>query len=164
VTESTAPPENAGRLQGGRFVPGVSGNPAGKKPGTRHRVTLLAEKLMADDAEAVVKAVVAAAKNGDMTAARLVLDRIAPPCRGRPVRVDLPPIVGAADLVKALAAVADAMARGSSQPRKPKPLPRSWNTIARPWKPSTWNGVSPRSSKNTTPMSAGGAERPRGQV
>jgi uncharacterized protein with ACT and thioredoxin-like domain len=47
-----------------------------------------------------------------MTAARLVLERIAPPCRGRRVRLDLPPIVGAADLVKALAAVADAMARG----------------------------------------------------
>jgi hypothetical protein len=38
--------------------------------------------------------------------------RIAPPCRGRPVRLDLPPIVSAAHLVKALAAVADAMARG----------------------------------------------------
>jgi hypothetical protein len=47
-----------------------------------------------------------------MTAARLVLDRIAPPCRGRRVRRALPPIVGVADLVKALAAVADAMARG----------------------------------------------------
>ena len=99
-------------MQAGQFAPGCSGNPAGKKPGTRHRATRLAEKLMADDAEAVVKAVVAAAKEGDMTAARLVLDRIAPPCRGRPVRLDLPPIVGAADLVKALAAVADAMARG----------------------------------------------------
>ena len=67
---------------------------------------------MAGDAEAVVRAVIEAAKGGDMTAARLVLDRIAPPCRGRSVRLDLPPIVGAADLVKALAAVADAMARG----------------------------------------------------
>jgi hypothetical protein len=75
------------------------------KPGTRHRATRLAEKLMAGDAEAVVNAVVAAAKDGDMTAARLVLYRIAPPCRGRRVRLDLPPIVGAADLVKALAAV-----------------------------------------------------------
>ena len=99
-------------MQGGQFAPGCSGNPAGMKLGTRHRATRLAEKLMAGDAEAVVKAVVTAAKGGDMTAARLVLDRIAPPCRGRPVRLDLPPIVGAADLVKALAAVADAMARG----------------------------------------------------
>ena len=111
---STGPinPEIAGRIQDGRFVPGVSGNPAGKPPGARARATRLAEKLMAGDAEAVVRAVIEAAKGGDMTAARLVLDRIAPPCRGRPVRLDLPPIVGAADLVKALAAVADAMARG----------------------------------------------------
>jgi hypothetical protein len=52
---------------------------------------------MAGDAEAVVRAVIDVAKGGDMTAARLVLDRIAPPCRGRPVRLDLPPIVCAAD-------------------------------------------------------------------
>jgi hypothetical protein len=94
------------------FTPGVSGNPAGKKPGTRNRTSRVAQKMMADDCEAVVRAVINAAKGGDMTAARLVLDRIAPPCRGRPVRLDLPPIVSAADLVKALAAVADAMARG----------------------------------------------------
>ena len=99
-------------MQGGQFAPGCSGNPAGMKLGTRHRTARLVQRMMSGDAEAVVNAVVTAAKGGDMTAARLVLDRIAPPCRGRPVRVDLPPIVGAADLVKALAAVADAMARG----------------------------------------------------
>jgi hypothetical protein len=105
-------PEIAGRIQGGRFVPGVSGNPAGKPPGARARATRLAEQLMSNDAEAVVRAVIEAAKGGDMTAAKIVLDRIAPPCRGRPVRLDLPPIVCAADLVRALAAVADAMSRG----------------------------------------------------
>ena len=104
--------EIAGRIQGGRFVPGVSGNPAGKPPGARARATHLAEKLMAGDAEAVVRAVIEAAKGGDMTAAKIILDRIAPPCRGRPVRIDLLPIVSAADLVWALAAVADAMAGG----------------------------------------------------
>jgi glutamate formiminotransferase len=65
------------------------------KGGTRHRATRLAEKLMADDAEAVVNAVVTAAKGGDMTATRLVLDRF-----------------GAADAVQALPVVADAMAGG----------------------------------------------------
>jgi hypothetical protein len=35
-----------------------------------------------------------------------------PFCKGRRVRLKLPPIVGAADLVTALTAVADAMARG----------------------------------------------------
>ena len=43
-------PEIAGRIQDGRFVPGVSGNPAGKPPGARARATRLAEKLMAGDA------------------------------------------------------------------------------------------------------------------
>lgn len=81
------------------------------KVGTRHRATRLAEQLMADDAEAVVKAVVAAAKDGDMTAARLVLDRIAPPARGRRVRLALPPIAVAADLMQALGVISDAMAR-----------------------------------------------------
>ena len=108
----TIEPDNAGRMQGGQFAPGCSGNPAGMKLGTRHRTSRLVQRMMSGDAEAVVKAVVAAAKDGDMTAARLVLDRIAPPCRGRPVRLNLPPIVSAADLVRALAAVADAMARG----------------------------------------------------
>ena len=81
-------------MQGGQIVPGCSGNRYGKPPGTRHRATRMTEKLMAGDAEAVVRAVIDAAKGGDMTAARLVLDRIAPPCRGRPVRLDLPPIAG----------------------------------------------------------------------
>jgi hypothetical protein len=67
----TTDSENAGRLQRGRFVPGVSGNPAGKKPGTRHRATRLAENLMAGDIEAGVNAVVNAAKQGDITAALL---------------------------------------------------------------------------------------------
>jgi hypothetical protein len=53
---------------------------------------MLAEKLMADDNEAVVRAVVEAAKGGEMTAARLILDRIAPPRRSSPVSLELPTI------------------------------------------------------------------------
>ena len=37
------------------FRPGQSGNPAGKRPGTRHRVTLLAEQLLDGEAEAIVR-------------------------------------------------------------------------------------------------------------
>jgi hypothetical protein len=97
---------------------------------------------MAGDAEAVVRAVIEAAKGGDMTAAKIILDRIAPPCRGRPVRLDLPPIVSAADLVKALAAVADAMARGVLSAEETQAAAAVLEHPARPWKPSIWNGVS----------------------
>jgi hypothetical protein len=77
---------------------------------------LLAEKLMQDDAEAVVKAVVDAAKGGDMTAARIVLDRIAPARRDSPVTIALPKIESAADAAKAMAAILAAVASGTVTP------------------------------------------------
>jgi hypothetical protein len=47
------------------FQKGQSGNPAGPAKGTRHKITMLAEKLMQDDVENVVAAVVDAARKGD---------------------------------------------------------------------------------------------------
>jgi hypothetical protein len=77
---------------------------------------MLAEKLMADDAKDIVQAVLNAAKGGDMTAARMVLDRIAPPRKGRPVEFDLPPIEAPGDLVPTIEAVVSAMAAGELTP------------------------------------------------
>jgi hypothetical protein len=109
--------ENTGRKQRGNpFRKGQSGNPAGKPKGARHKTTLLAEKLMQDGAEAVVKAVVDAAKGGDMTAARLVLDRIAPARRDSPVTFELPKIETAGDAIAASAAVLNAVAGGELTP------------------------------------------------
>jgi hypothetical protein len=108
--------ENAGPNQGGRFQPGQSGNPAGKPRGARHKTTLLAEKLMQDDAEGVVKRVIEAAKGGDMTAARIVLDRIAPARRDSPVTIALPKIESAADAAKGMAAILAAVASGAVTP------------------------------------------------
>lgn len=83
--------ERTGRKQRGRpFPKGRSGNPAGRPKGARNKATVLAEQLMADDAENVVRAVVKAAKRGDMAAARIVLDRIVPPRKGRPVKFTVP--------------------------------------------------------------------------
>ncbi len=104
--ETTAPKQHHG------FQPGQSGNPAGRPRGSRHRVTVLAEKLMSDDAEAIVKAVLDAAQKGDMSAARLVLDRIAPARKGSVVMLDLPAVTDAASAVAALAAITAAAAGG----------------------------------------------------
>ena len=90
----------------GRFQPG---NP-GKPKGARHKTTLLAEKLMQDDAENIVKAVLTAAHNGDMTAARIIIDRIAPARRDNPVSFELPKIESAADAAKVMSAILDAVA------------------------------------------------------
>lgn len=102
----------------GTFRPGQSGNPSGKKPGTRNRTTLIAEQLMAGDVEAVTKSVLAAAMSGDMQAARLILDRVAPVRKGRPVEFELPAIDTAADVAAATGAVALAVAEGELTPEE----------------------------------------------
>jgi hypothetical protein len=108
--------ENTGPNLGNRFRKGQSGNPAGKPKGARHMTTLLAERLMQDDAENIVNAVLTAARNGDMTAARIVLDRIAPTRRDNSVSFDLPKIERPADAVVASAAILSAVADGSLTP------------------------------------------------
>jgi uncharacterized protein DUF5681 len=116
VADNAAAGQRRGR--GRPFEPGQSGNPAGMRKGTRHRITVLAEKLMADDTEAVVRAVVDAAKGGDMTAARLVLDRIAPARKGCPISFPLPAIDTTADVTKALSAVVASIASGELTPEE----------------------------------------------
>jgi hypothetical protein len=51
-----------------------------------------------------------------MTAARLVLDRIAPPRKGRPVAIDLPAVETPADVVTAIGALVTAVADGALTP------------------------------------------------
>jgi hypothetical protein len=111
MTDAT-PRNNAPTTRGRPFA---KGNP-GRPKGARHRTTLLAEKLMQSDAKAIVEAVVTAAKNGDMTAARIVLDRIAPARRDSTVRFDLPEIDSVEDIASAMGAVLAAVASGEMTP------------------------------------------------
>jgi hypothetical protein len=106
------PRKNERKTRGKPFGPG---NP-GKPKGSRHKTTLFAEKLMQDDAEKIVKAVIDAAGSGDMTAARLILDRICPAPKGRAIQFDLPNITSIADLASALAAIVSEMAAGKLTP------------------------------------------------
>lgn len=95
-----------------RFKPGNPGRPAG----ARHKTTVLAEKLMADDAEGIVHAVITAAKGGDMQAARIVMERMVPVRRGRPAPFKMPKAEGAAGISEAFRAVIGAMATGELTP------------------------------------------------
>lgn len=117
-------PETTGAKQGGKFQKGQSGNPSGKPKGARHKTTLLAEKLMQSDAEAIVKAVLDSAKGGDMTAARIVLDRIAPARRDNPVSFELPKIERASDAVAASSAILQAVANGELTPAEASDVAR----------------------------------------
>lgn len=99
-----------------RWKKGQSGNPAGRKKGTRQRISVQAEHMMAENCEPVVRAVLDAARGGDMAAAKLVLERIVPLRRGRPVTFPLPPIESPADLPVAMAALSAAVCSGELTP------------------------------------------------
>jgi hypothetical protein len=67
----------------------------------------------------LVASVITAAKTGDMTAARLVLDRIAPVRKGRPIKPALPIMSVAADVTTAMSAIISQMAEGEITPDEP---------------------------------------------
>jgi hypothetical protein len=107
----------AGQQQRGRpFPKGASGNPAGRPPGARHKTTIMLEQLMVDDAERVTKRVVQAALQGNMQAAKLILDRAVPPRKDRAVTIDLPALATAADVVSATARIIAAVSAGALTP------------------------------------------------
>ena len=96
----------------GRFGPG---NP-GKPKGTRHRTTQAVEALLDGEAAALTRKAVELALEGDTTALRLCLERIAPPRREAPVTVEIPEIQTAGDLPKAIAVLLQAAGRGDLTP------------------------------------------------
>jgi len=105
---------NSGRRSDGRFAPG---NP-GKPKGSRHTATRMTERLMEADAADIVATVIRAAKGGDMVAAKIVIDRLSPIRRGRPVRFNLPPMTGPEGILAAFDSVTAAMAAGEMTPEE----------------------------------------------
>ena len=100
------------RGPGRPFIKGLSGNPAGKRPGTRNRATMIAEEMLDCEARPLLRQAIDDAKGGDGVMLRFCVGRIIGPRRERPVRFDLPPIKSAADLSAAMQAVTSAVAQG----------------------------------------------------
>lgn len=109
-------PEKSDRVQAGRFRPGHSGNPRGKPPGARHRVTLAIEALLECQHAALTQKAIEKALEGDTVALRLCLDRIAPVRRDAPIVISLPHVRTAADAVEAGIIVMAALANGEATP------------------------------------------------
>jgi hypothetical protein len=98
------------------FEKGQSGNPAGRPPGARGKATLLAEEMIECEASAIIRAVMERAKEGDIAAARLCLDRVAPRPRHRAVAFEMPTLNSAADGASAVAGIIAAVANGDMAP------------------------------------------------
>ena len=113
MPETTAG-ERPGRDGRGRFGPGNPGRPRG----SRHEALRALDAIGAEGAAEVMRAVVEAAKGGDMRAADILLRRLWPERKGRPVNVELPPLDGARGVAAALGAVAEAVAAGDLSPEE----------------------------------------------
>jgi len=120
MTKTLKKPANAERKQGGdtRFKPGQSGNPAGKRPGTRSKSTMAALSLLEGEAQALTRKAIDAALGGDMMALRLCIDRIIAPVKSRPLNISLPEITDASDLPKITGALLGAVATGQIDPNE----------------------------------------------
>jgi hypothetical protein len=76
----------------------------------------MAEQLLDDESESLIRKVIERAKEGDMSALRLCLERILPPRRDRPVHFEIPKLNSADDAGKAMAAITAAVACGHLTP------------------------------------------------
>ena len=109
--------EKSEKKQRGRpFPKGVSGNPAGKPAGARHRATMLAQEMIDGRGPELVKTALDLAAGGDTTMLKLCLDRLVPPRKDSPIRVTLPVMESAADIPQAMASVLAACAAGQLTP------------------------------------------------
>jgi len=120
-----------GMPSGRPFKKGHSGNPRGRLLGSRNKASIAAEALLDGEADRLTRRAVELADSGDPTALKLCLERIVAPRRERAVRFYLPPIDSAADIARAMGAVAAAVAKGELTPGEAEAFARVVATFMR---------------------------------
>lgn len=99
------------------FKPGQSGNPKGRPKGALNKTTRAALALMMDEAETITRVAIEAAKGGDMTAVRLILDRLVPTVKERLIELPgLPDTRTAQGVSEAQQKILEAVAAGTIAP------------------------------------------------
>lgn len=125
-------PENTGGIQeNGRFKKGRSGNPGGKPKGARHKASLMAEMLFENEIDTVCHQVINQAKQGNLQAAKIILDRLMPPKKDRPINFKLPFIQNAADIVETGRRICYAVGNGEITPLEGESLSKIVEVQAR---------------------------------
>jgi hypothetical protein len=94
--------------------------PPGRKPGSKNKTTLVAEALLRDEEEELVRKAIEMAKTGDGPMLKFLLDRILPKERSVGIEVELPD--GALDPVEAMRAIVDAAVTGRIAPAEASAL------------------------------------------
>ena len=104
-------------MQNGRNTDGkFSNGNVGRPKGSRNKTTIAIESLLQGQAEALTQTAIAKALDGDSTALRLCMDRIAPPMKDKPVVFPLPQMLDAMDASEAAGSVLSAVSDGTITP------------------------------------------------
>lgn len=97
----------------------AKGNPGGPgRPRSIKRSAVMLDELGAGVGEQVFQVIVDKALAGDLRAAELLLSRVWPTRRGRPVEIDATPVKGLSEVVPAVADVMNAVLTGEITPRE----------------------------------------------
>ena len=109
---------NNQKRKAGRFAKGISGNPAGRPIGSRNKATIDMEQLLEGQAQKLTAKAIEQALNGNMSALRLCMERLLPPCNDRPIHLELQPVENMAQLSSAVSSVMKAIGEGSITPNE----------------------------------------------
>jgi hypothetical protein len=100
------------------FQEGQSGNPKGRPKGAVNKTTIPAEQLLDGEAQEITRKVIELAKQGNLAALELCLERVLPPRQDRTVVLKLPEVNVASDVPRALNAILTGVGKGAITPRE----------------------------------------------
>ena len=106
--------KNAETTRGKPFKSGNSGRPKG----SLNRVTLAIQSLLDGEGEELTRKAIELAKEGDLTALKLCLERICPPRKSRPIAIDLPDVKTSEGVSLAQTSVVQAVGEGEITPEE----------------------------------------------
>ncbi|MFO1149080.1 MAG: DUF5681 domain-containing protein [Alsobacter sp.] len=106
------------------FQKGQSGNPGGRPKGLKHRATAILEALMDGEGEEVARKCIDLAKGGDTVCIRIVMERLLPPRKDRPIEIELPKLEKPSDAVSVMGSIFNAVASGEITPSEAGELSR----------------------------------------
>lgn len=110
------------KQRGRPFESGQSGNPNGRPKGSRHKALILIEQMIEGEGEAICRVVIDAAKGGDLQAAKILIDRMIPPKKDRPINLHLPKLNSPSDVLKANSLILNAASLGEITPLEAESL------------------------------------------
>jgi hypothetical protein len=112
------------------FQKGQSGNPAGRPKGCDTRQSRLREQISKAIPD-VIEGVIVAAKDGDMVAARLLMDRVLPALKAVDTPAPLPPGVDLANAEAGPAGLLRALSDGALTPDQTSTIASALLAVAR---------------------------------